>query len=336
MIDIPPAWAGQVGNVLIAALLAALFLTLVMTPLLMPVLIRWKMGQSVRKEGPQTHQKKQGTPTMGGVTFLATSVVVSLILAPPSQEFWWVLLSFLVFGLLGFADDFVKIVLRRPLGLKARYKLAVQLVMAVALAFYAYWQPGLGSSLHIPWVHWQVDLSYFYPALILFLVLGTTNATNLTDGLDGLLAGSAAVVFFGYAIVTLAMLKLSLTVICLAIAGGLLGFLWYNKHPARIFMGDTGSLAIGGALAAMSVMTKTELLLPIFGLLYVLEALSVILQVFSYRIWGRRLLRMSPLHHHFELSGWPETRVVAVFWLFTLLSVIVGLWGFDGWGTGGG
>lgn len=333
MVEVPPEWAGQFGTVLIAAMIGSAALTLVLTPLVMPLLRRWKMGQSVRDDGPKSHLVKQGTPTMGGALFLVAALATTLFFAPSSDELWWVLAFFLAFGVLGFADDFIKIVLRRPLGLKARYKLIVQITLAVALAIYVSGVANFGTAVQVPWLHWQFDLGPIYPVFILLLVLGTTNATNLTDGLDGLLASTAIIVFIAYAIISLSMGKISLTIANVAIVGGLLGFLWYNKHPARIFMGDTGSLALGGALAAMAVVTKTELLLPIIGMLYVIEALSVIVQVASFRLLGRRLLRMSPLHHHFELTGWHEVQIVLAFTVFTLAAAITGLSGFAGWGA---
>ncbi len=298
---------------------------LVLGPLLLPVLRRLKFGQSIREEGPKGHYAKAGTPTMGGVLILAALTISSLFFAGGSRELWLVLFITAGHGVIGFLDDYIKVALKRSLGLKARQKLVGQILLAAVLAYTAIVFFGRGTELWIPLVGSQVDLGLFYYFLIFLVLVGTTNAVNLTDGLDGLAAGTGTIASLTYACIAFYFGHTALAVFCMALAGACLGFLRYNIHPARVFMGDTGSLAIGGALASVAVMTKTELLLVIVGGVFVVEALSVIIQVISFKSTGKRVFRMSPIHHHFELSGWPETKVVKVFWLAGAVCALVGL-----------
>jgi phospho-N-acetylmuramoyl-pentapeptide-transferase len=306
---------------------AAFLIALALGPLLIPVLRRLKFGQSIREEGPRSHQAKAGTPTMGGLLILAALVLPVILFAGRSAEVWLALFVTLGHGLIGFLDDYIKVVLKRNLGLRAREKILGQIVMAVALAYIATTYFGRGTDLWIPFLGANIDFGPLYYILIFCVLLGTTNAVNLTDGLDGLAAGTTTIAAAAYAVIALAFGKEPLAVFCLALAGATLGFLRYNAHPAKVFMGDTGSLALGGALAAVAVLTKTELLLVVVGGVFVIEALSVIIQVISFKTTGKRVFRMSPIHHHFELGGWPETKVVAVFWLagavFAVLSLII-------------
>jgi len=305
----------------------AFLVALALGPLLIPVLRRLKFGQSIRADGPQRHKAKAGTPTMGGLMILAALAVSALLFAGRSPDVWLALFVTFGHGLIGFADDYIKVVLKRNLGLRAREKLLGQIVMAAALAFIATAYFGRGTALWIPLLDITPDLGPLYYVLIFFVLVGTTNAVNLTDGLDGLAAGTTVIAAAAYAAIALSLGRQPLAAFCLALAGAALGFLCYNAHPAKIFMGDTGSLALGGALAAVAVLTRTELLLVVVGGVFVLEALSVIIQVISFQTTGRRVFRMSPIHHHFELSGWPETKVVAVFWLagvvFAALALII-------------
>lgn len=303
----------------------AFLIALALGPLLIPVLRRLKFGQSIREEGPQRHQAKAGTPTMGGVLILVALAVPAIIFAGKSAEVWLALFVTLGHGLIGFLDDYIKVVLKRNLGLKAREKILGQIIMAVALAYIATTYFGRGTDLWIPFLGANVDFGPLYYILIFLVLIGTTNAVNLTDGLDGLAAGTTTIAAAAYAVVALAFGKEPLAVFCLALAGAALGFLRYNAHPAKVFMGDTGSLALGGALAAVAVLTKTELLLVIVGGVFVIEALSVIIQVISFKSTGKRVFRMSPIHHHFELGGWSETKVVAVFWLAGAVFAALGL-----------
>lgn len=294
---------------------------------IIPQLRRLKYGQMVREEGPQTHRAKQGTPTMGGIIFALPAAVVTLLLAPRDAGALVAIGSALGHGAVGFADDYIKVVLRRSLGLRAREKLFFQTFLALALAWLATAVLGLGTWVRVPYAGWTVDLGIFYYPFLLLLVFATGNSVNLTDGVDGLLAGASVIVFAFYALVSLVQGQYGLAVACVATVAACGGFLRYNTHPARVFMGDVGSLFLGGLLAAVAVLTKTELFLPLAGLLFVLEGLSVILQVISFRTTGQRIFRMSPLHHHFELSGWSETTVVRVFWLVAATGCILAWWG---------
>lgn len=308
---------------LISTLLVALAVSLALGPVTLPLLRRLKFGQSIREEGPKSHQAKSGTPTMGGIMILIAVTVASLIFVGASREVWLALFIMLGHGVIGFIDDFIKVVLKRNLGLKARQKLLGQILMAVALVYISITYMGGDTNLWIPVVDQTIDCGIFYYILIFFVLVGTTNAVNLTDGLDGLASGTMAVAALAYTLICLIFGQYELAAFCMAVVGGVLGFLKYNAHPAKVFMGDTGSLALGGALAAVAVLTKTELLLIIVGGVFVVEALSVIIQVASFKTTGKRVFLMSPIHHHFELKGWSEKKVVTVFWLCgALLSVI--------------
>ena len=308
---------------LISTLLVALAVSLALGPVTLPLLRRLKFGQSIREEGPKSHQAKSGTPTMGGIMILIAVTVASLIFVGASREVWLALFIMLGHGVIGFIDDFIKVVLKRNLGLKARQKLLGQILMAVALVYISITYMGGDTNLWIPVVDQTIDCGIFYYILIFFVLVGTTNAVNLTDGLDGLASGTMAVAALAYTLICLIFGQYELAAFCMAVVGGVLGFLKYNAHPAKVFMGDTGSLALGGALAAVAVLTKTELLLIIVGGVFVVEALSVIIQVASFKTTGKRVFLMSPIHHHFELKGWSEKKVVTVFWLCgAFLSVI--------------
>jgi phospho-N-acetylmuramoyl-pentapeptide-transferase len=310
---------------LLYAAVLAFVVALILGPLVIPVLRRLKFGQSIRQEGPQRHYAKAGTPTMGGIIILTALTVSTLFFVGRSHEVWLALFITVGHGLIGFVDDFIKVVLKRSLGLKARQKLLGQIVLAMVLAYMATAFFGRGTELWIPLWSIQVDLGGFYYGLIFLVLVGTTNAVNLTDGLDGLAAGTSTVAALAYAVIALQFGRPELAIFCVALAGASLGFLRYNAYPAKIFMGDTGSLAIGGALAAVAVLTKTELLLMVIGGVFVIEALSVIIQVLSFKSTGKRIFRMSPIHHHFELSGWSETKVVRIFWLAGAVCAVIGL-----------
>lgn len=305
----------------------AFVIALVVGPLFIPVLRRFKFGQSIRQEGPERHYAKAGTPTMGGIIILVALIIPVMIYAGRSTEIWLALFVTVGHGLIGFIDDFIKVVLKRSLGLKARQKLIGQIIMAVALAYIATNYMGRGTDLWVPLLDVNVDLGPLYYVLIFLVLVGTTNAVNLTDGLDGLAAGTTTVAAVAYAVIAMSFGKPELAIFCVALAGASLGFLKYNAYPAKVFMGDTGSLALGGALAAVAVMTKTELLLVIVGGVFVFEALSVIIQVISFKLTGKRVFRMSPIHHHFELAGWSEIKVVTIFWLtgviFSAIALVI-------------
>ena len=303
----------------------ALISTLVLGKIGIPLLQRLKAQQSIREEGPQAHLAKAGTPTMGGL-FMMLALVLTICIVPPySVTLWMLLFLTLGHGLLGFSDDFIKAVKRRNLGLTAKQKLAGQVVLAVLFCYISTTYAALPTTLWIPLVDITVDLGVAYYILALFIIIGTTNAVNLTDGLDGLATGISAIAGAAYAVVGLLVGSLSVTFFGIIVSGVCLGFLYFNANPAKVFMGDTGSLALGGAFAGMAIATKTEILLVIIGFVFVVEALSVILQVASFKTRGVRIFRMSPIHHHFELGGWSERKVVYVFWAVSLVTSLLGI-----------
>ena len=303
----------------------ALISTLVLGKIGIPLLQRLKAQQSIREEGPQAHLVKAGTPTMGGL-FMMLALVLTICIVPPySVTLWMLLFLTLGHGLLGFSDDFIKAVKRRNLGLTAKQKLAGQVVLAVLFCYISTTYAALPTTLWIPLVDITVDLGFSYYILALLIIIGTTNAVNLTDGLDGLATGISAIAGAAYAVVGLLVGSLSVTFFGIIVSGVCLGFLYFNANPAKVFMGDTGSLALGGAFAGMAIATKTEILLVIIGFVFVVEALSVILQVASFKTRGVRIFRMSPIHHHFELGGWSERKVVYVFWAVSLVTSLLGI-----------
>lgn len=297
---------------------------LIIGPVLIPALRRLKFGQSVRSDGPQSHLQKQGTPTMGGVMFFFSFILGTVFLAGTSAVAWFMLICALGFGLIGFIDDYIKIVKKRSLGLTAKQKLLAQLVFSIALAFAADYI-GISTAVTIPLLGWNVELSVGYVFFVVFLLVGTTNAVNLTDGLDGLASGVTLIVALGYVLIGYLSGNVSVMVFAAVLMGSCLGFLVFNHHPAKVFMGDTGSLALGGAVAALAIVTKTELLLPLIGIIYVAETMSDIIQVSVYKKKKVRVFKMAPLHHHFELCGWSEWKVVRVFWAVTAAAVLLTL-----------
>lgn len=309
--------------------------TFLLGPFVIPALIRFKFGQNVRSDGPASHLSKRGTPTMGGVIFLAGITVAGLFYASKYPEGILVLATTLGYGLIGFLDDFIKIALKRPLGLRAREKLVGQILIAALLAVLAVSTLGRGTDVVIPFSGLlsdgvkTIELGMWgFTIFAVVVVIGAANGVNLTDGLDGLAAGVTAVTAAAFVILSVITGKTGVALVMAAVAGGCIGFLVYNHHPARVFMGDTGSLALGGALGAAAIITRSELFLVIIGGIYVLETLSVIVQVFSFQVFHRRVLRMSPLHHHFELGGWGENRIVISFVTATLLFSLLGIAGY--------
>ena len=311
-------------NAILAAAISA-GTVLLTAPFAIPALRRLKFGQSIRTEGPRSHQAKSGTPTMGGVMIVLGILLGTLAGAPVSTEILLALFILLGHFLLGFLDDYIKVVKKRNLGLKARQKLIGQILIAVIVMYIGTRMLGIDTTIWLPVADRDIDLGIGYYALVLFVIVGTSNAVNLTDGLDGLASGTVAISSSCYAVVSLLTGHPDLAIFCVAMVGACVAFLRFNAHPARVFMGDTGSLALGGGLAAVGILTHTELLLAIIGLVFVCEALSVILQVISFQTTGRRIFRMSPLHHHFELGGWKETKVVFVFWIASLAAGLAGL-----------
>ncbi len=316
---------------LVFAFIASLGTTLVLGPLVIPVLRRLNVGQVIREDGPARHLGKQGTPTMGGVLIFGGMLVGALAAGFSSPTALVVLGVTVVSALLGFVDDYLKVVKKRSLGLLARQKLLVQVVIGLALAWAAL-KLGQDTVWPIPFTDRAIDLGALYPVAVIIVFMSATNGVNETDGLDGLAAGTMVVIGLAYALVALATGRLALSGVAAALIGGCLGFLRFNYHPARVFMGDTGSMGLGGALAALAVLTGTELLLVIVGGLLVIETLSVVLQVISFKSTGRRIFRMAPLHHHFELVGWSETQVVWRFWMVAAVLAGLGLLGLRGLG----
>jgi len=317
----------------------SLIVTVVLGPVIIPLLRRLKLGQNIRSDGPSSHLQKSGTPTMGGIMFLAGIVTAGLWLANRSTGGMLVLGVTLAFGLIGFLDDFIKVYFKRPLGLRAREKLLGQVLFSALFVVLAISVLGRGTDVVAPYSGIFIPGGFSWEAGALgfslfagLVIVGTANSVNLTDGLDGLAAGVTALVAAAYVFIALGLDKTGAAVLMAAVAGGCLGFLFYNRRPARVFMGDTGSLALGAALGATAVVTRSELFLLIMGGIFVLETMSVVLQVASFQLLGRRLFRMSPLHHHFELCNWSEKKVVFAFWAATVVFVLLGLAGFYGLG----
>jgi phospho-N-acetylmuramoyl-pentapeptide-transferase len=312
------------GEVLIAGM-AAMLITIFLGPKFIEVLANREFGQQIREEGPQGHHEKAGTPTMGGLIIFTAIAVPYLVLSDRDTE------SLAVFGVaigsaaLGFADDWIKIVKRRSLGLAARYKILIQSALTFLLWWFAFQEVGLDPSLQIR--TWDVDI-YLGPAVYLiltFLVLaGTSNGVNLTDGLDGLAAGACAIVFLAYTAITITTGQEGLALLSACLVGATVGFLWFNAHPATIFMGDTGSLGLGAAIGGLAIMTQTEVLLIVLGGIFVIEALSVALQVFTFKVFRRRILLMAPIHHHFEMMAWSETKIMLRFWIIAAVFAGIG------------
>ena len=343
------------------ASLTALLIGMLIGPYVIERLREFQIGQYIREEGPQSHQKKSGTPTMGGVLICISILVPTLLWSDLSNPFvWLVMLSTLAFGAIGFADDYIKVVHRRNLGLTARSKLALQIAAGAAIAIVLVLMDTRGSYStrlvvpfakrlrpdlvwswmgHIPHMHWLSFLPFI--TFVALVITFSSNAVNLTDGLDGLAIGctiiaagalavltyvSGHVVFSDYLELQRMPLVSELTIFCGAMVGASIGFLWYNAHPAEVFMGDVGSLALGGAIGTVAVVIKQELLLPFIGGVFILEAVSVMLQVGSYKLrGGKRIFKMAPLHHHFELMGWSESKVIARFWIMALVFALFAL-----------
>lgn len=321
---------------------------LLMAVMIGPKMIRWlqqlQIGQTVRDDGPQSHLSKAGTPTMGGLLILAAIVTSVLLWADLTNRYVWVTLAVVVgYGVIGFVDDYRKVIRKDPKGLIAKWKYFWQSVIAIVVAVYLYSasQDPAETALLVPFFKEVMpQLGMFFIVVVYFTVVGTSNAVNLTDGLDGLaivptilVAGALAIFayttgnvnFSSYLNIPYIPLTSELVIVCTAIVGAGLGFLWFNTYPAQVFMGDVGSLALGGTLGIMAVLVRQEIVLIIMGGVFVIETLSVILQVGSYKLRGQRIFRMAPIHHHYELKGWPEPRVIVRFWIISLILVLVGL-----------
>jgi phospho-N-acetylmuramoyl-pentapeptide-transferase len=337
---------------IIFSIVTSFLLAMIIAPRVIKNLKSRQIGQTIREEGVKEHLKKAGIPTMGGIIILIPLLVTTLLWAKLNPYVWFAVAVTVGMGLIGFFDDITKVVNARSLGLTPRQKLVFQILIGVGAALFIKMYPGLkfempslgitipSSAVQIP-VLGYLDLSWFYIPAALFVIVGCTNAVNLTDGLDGLAAGTVTVAITPFLLITyvcghvifakhlgVAFINGSgeLTIICASMIGGCLGFLWHNSHPAAVFMGDTGSLALGGAIGAIALASKTEFYLAIAGGVFVCEALSVIMQVSYFKLThGKRIFKMSPIHHHFELCGWPEEKVVIRFWTIGIMLALVAL-----------
>jgi phospho-N-acetylmuramoyl-pentapeptide-transferase len=326
------------------AALTALIVSFVIGPPLIAWLRRLKVGQHVRDDGPQTHLSKQGTPTMGGLLIIAALVSSAFLWSDLSNKYVWVVLfATLAFGGIGFWDDYLKVVKKRSTGLRAKQKFGLQIAASLLIGLFLYYFAGDPDAAHlsVPFLKKLIiNLGWFYIPFAVIVMVGSSNAVNLTDGLDGLATGlvsiaaiaNAVIVYLGGNRVIADYLNIpyipgsgELTVFCGALLGASLGFLWYNAHPAEVFMGDTGSLALGGALGALALVTKHELILVIVGGIFVMETVSVMLQVTSYKLTGKRIFKMAPIHHHFEQIGWPESKIITRFWIVGIILALVSL-----------
>lgn len=316
-------------QVIFFTIIMAFLITVLLAPVFIPFLRRLKFGQSIRDEGPQSHQKKTGTPTMGGIVFLLSIVITTFVMtgkySEPGPETYLMILVTVGFGLLGFLDDFIKVVMKRNLGLTSKQKLFGQIVISV-IFYLIFKQNDFPTTVSIPLTDYSFELGWFYCLFIIFWLVGFSNAVNLTDGLDGLVSGTSAIAFGALAVLAWNQSQYDVAIFGVAVVGAVLGFLVFNAHPAKVFMGDTGSLALGGAIATIAILTKLEIILILIGGVFVIETLSVILQVASFKTTGKRIFKMSPLHHHYELVGWSEWRVVVTFWTVGLLFAVLGIY----------
>jgi len=303
------------GEILIAGM-ASLLICMFLGPKFVSFLRDREFGQHIREDGPARHHGKAGTPTMGGLLIFGSVAVPFLILGAYDAVSLAVFGTAVASAALGLVDDWAKISKKRSLGVSARVKILVQALIALALWWVAVYQVGLPEALRLQFLDVSIDLGYLYPVLVFLVLAGATNGVNLTDGLDGLAAGCGAIVLIAYTAMTVITSGYEdLALLCACLVGACVGFLWFNSFPASVFMGDTGSLGLGGAIAALAVMTQTEALLVIIGGIFVLEALSVAIQVFAFQRFRRRVFLMAPIHHHFELMAWSETKIILRFWI---------------------
>ncbi len=306
------------------AAVIAFLVAVIVAPLAIPVLHKLKFGQEIREEGPSWHSSKSGTPTMGGVIFILGVVISGIAMLHHSLKGIMLLYLSLAFGIIGFVDDYIKVVKKRNLGLTEIQKLVMQIAASVIFVYLLYSNGLMATVIKIPFTDIVFDMGIWYLPLCVIVIIGTVNAVNLTDGVDGLASSVTIVVMLFFVAVSLRMGNEDSAVFASACAAAIFGFLLFNKHPAKIFMGDTGSLFLGGAVAALAVESGLVLYLVIAGIVYVIETLSVIVQVTSFKLTGKRVFKMSPLHHHFEMCGWSENRIVLTFSAVTALACVIG------------
>lgn len=311
---------------IIRTIVIAFLISLFLGPIIIPILKKLKAGQSIREEGPKSHFSKSGTPTMGGIVIIVALILTVLSSGLINTDTIVLIVATVGFGLIGFIDDYIKIIKKRNLGLKAYQKLLAQVILAIVLAMYQSNTSEVGTKVIIPFLKSQyLDLGIAYIPFIVFVVVGTVNSVNLTDGLDGLASGVSVIVLSFFSLIALNTGSDSISIFSAALTGACLGFLIHNAYPAKIIMGDTGSLALGGAIVSISILLNLPLFLPIVGGIFFIETLSVIIQVVSFKLTKKRVFLMSPLHHHFELKGWEETKVVGVFWIITAVLCLIGV-----------
>ncbi|RMD99927.1 MAG: phospho-N-acetylmuramoyl-pentapeptide-transferase [Calditrichaeota bacterium] len=328
-----------------SAAITALLLSFILGPVVIRKLRKKQIGEEIREEGPESHKKKAGTPTMGGLIILSAVLLPTLLWAKVANTYvLLILLSTIWMGIVGFIDDYLKVVKKYPKGLIGRYKLAGQITLGIIVGTVIMLSPdfeGIATLTTVPFFkNYEINFGYFYIPMVVIVITATSNSVNLTDGLDGLAIGLVGIAATAWAAISYISGRVDfsdylniiylpgageLTIYCAALVGASLGFLWYNAYPAQVFMGDTGALALGGALGALAILTKKELWLLIIGGIFVAESLSVIIQVWSYRHRGKRIFLMAPLHHHYELKGWPEPKVVIRFWIIGILLVLLSL-----------
>ncbi|HEY8892515.1 MAG TPA: phospho-N-acetylmuramoyl-pentapeptide-transferase [Clostridium sp.] len=314
-------------TLIIYSVMIAFVLSILQGPVLIPLLHKLKFGQNIRAEGPRSHLKKAGTPTMGGIIFMISTIITMLIIVRhTSDEAMIAVYCFIAFGLIGLIDDLLKITRKQNEGLTSKQKMLLLVIVSGLIGYYSSLK--IGTDILIPFSNKSINLGIWYLPFIIIYFVATTNAVNLTDGLDGLATSITIVVMTFFALVSNMMFHSTLAIFCAALAGALLGFLKYNSYKAQIFMGDMGALALGGAVAAIGMILKSPLLVIIVGGVYVLETLSVIIQVSVFKATGKRVFKMSPIHHHFELLGWHETKVVAVFSVVTVIFCLIGFLSF--------
>ena len=300
-------------------------IVVILGPIFIPMLTKFKFGQTVRDDGPQTHLQKKGIPTMGGVIMIIAILITGLTRAKIDKDLLVGLICITGFGLVGFLDDFIKIKMKRSLGLKAYQKIILQFALALFVSYYQYSASPSATQMMVPFTDIVINLGPLYVPIMMFVIIGTVNAVNLTDGLDGLASGVTLIVSIFFMMLAISVGNSDVGILAAATGGACLGFLGFNSYPAKVFMGDTGSMALGGAVVAFAVLTNSVLLIPIVGGIYFVEAISVIIQVASFKLTGKRVFKMAPIHHHFEQCGWPETRVVFVFWITTVVLAWIGI-----------
>lgn len=309
----------------LAPVLIAFGISVILCPIMIPLLQKLKFGQFIRDEGPESHLKKSGTPTMGGLIILCSMVITSLFYIKSNPVILPVLFVTLGFGLVGFLDDYIKVVMKRSMGLRAWQKMVGQFLVTAIFAYYLANYTDVGTSVLLPFTNgYEWDMGFWFYPFLFFVVIGTVNGTNFTDGLDGLLSSITVLTATFFTVVAIGM-ESGLEPVTCACVGALLGFLVFNVYPAKVFMGDTGSLALGGLIASVAVMLRMPIYIVIVGFIYFVEVLSVIIQVTYFKKTGKRIFKMAPIHHHFELCGWPETKVVAIFAIVTAVLCLIGL-----------